>query len=166
MAGKYQKQSLRLKKLVRKNKEYFKSMVTDKEIKWTRSIVIRYALLQLPAIIIFTLLYWLVNQYFQMPVWLFWVILAGWIIKDILLFPFVWKSYDTRDKDKYAVLTGKTGTVIELPNPIGTVLINGEIWRGRLADPGVLVKKGEKVAVTGQEKRLLIIDKIMEDQYK
>ena len=101
-----------------------------------------------------------------MPVWLFWVILICWIIKDIVLFPFVWKSYDTRDKDKYAVLTGKTGTVIELPNPIGTVLINGEIWRGRLADPGALVKKGEKVAVTGQENRLLIIDKILEDHYK
>ena len=52
-------------------------------------IIIRYSLLQLPAIALVIGLLYLVRRWVDIPLWLHWGIIIVWIAKDIILFPFV-----------------------------------------------------------------------------
>ncbi len=45
------------------------------------NVVIKYALLQLPAAILIALILILVQQWFNLPVWVSWGIIIGWVTK-------------------------------------------------------------------------------------
>lgn len=88
----------------------------------------------------------IVQHYIGFDWKIFWIVLLIWIIKDILMFPFIWRSYDTSSDNKVHGLKGKKGTVTRRLDPEGYVRIGGELWRAVLDDNGI-AEKGESVVV-------------------
>ncbi len=95
----------------------------------------RYLMAHLPSWLLFAALVMLSH------LWLDWryrveeYVIAGWIAKDILLFPFLGRWYREPEGDPAARLIGKRGKVVEQVAPEGWVRLEGELWRARLA-PG------------------------------
>jgi membrane-bound ClpP family serine protease len=130
---------------------------TDKRSKWNPRILKRYGLFQIPALLIFTLLYLLINQFYPIPVYLFLLFLSIWILKDIILYPFTWKAYDIKRNSIEQAFVGETGIVIKNLNPEGHIRIRGEIWKAQIRPGSRQIKKGSKVTVNSVEGLKLIV---------
>lgn len=61
---------------------------------WSLRILMRYALVQLPALVLLVLILILVRRWVDLPNWFEWGFIAVWVVKDVALFPFVWPSYE------------------------------------------------------------------------
>ncbi len=127
---------------------------------WTSRIVVRYSLLQLPALFLLVIGLFIASGFIDLPYWVFLILLVSWITKDIVLFPFVWQAYDTRDRNKFAQLVGKNGVIVVTPDPIGTVLINGEFWQAKLKNPVIKLSKGTAVQVVNCQNLILTVSEI------
>ena len=61
---------------------------------WSARVVLRYALLQVPfTALVIVVLIW-VRKWVDLPIWFICGLVAFLVIKDIVLFPFVWRAYD------------------------------------------------------------------------
>ena len=78
---------------------------------WSGLILVRYALLQLPAIALLVLALIFVQRWVTIPAWVFWGSITLWIAKDVILFPFVWRAYDWNLSGSENSLVGKSGIV-------------------------------------------------------
>ena len=126
---------------------------------WSRKVLTRYTLFQIPALIILMLLLWLVRRWLHIPVWISVCIVAAWLTKDVVLFPFTWKAYDTANKGTTHSMIGKTGRVKNRLDPLGYVLINGELWKARAEREGAVVEEGEPVRIKNIEGLTLFVEK-------
>ena len=55
----------------------------------------KYTLLQLPALLGVAFMAFLLKKIIGFPVFICWAAIALWAVKDLAMFPFVWKSYDS-----------------------------------------------------------------------
>ena len=62
---------------------------------WSVRVVVRYAVLQVPAVVLLVLVLILVRQWVDISAWFVWGMVGLWVVKDLILFPFVWRAYDT-----------------------------------------------------------------------
>ena len=125
--------------------------------RWNPRIMLRYALFQLPALFLITLTYLLIIQYRHIDIRLFLLFLALWISKDIIFYPFVWKSYVVRHHSPGEILVGKTGYALESLNPEGYIRVNGELWKAIASPEAEAIAKGERVVVHScRDNRLLV----------
>jgi membrane-bound ClpP family serine protease len=69
-----------------------------------------------------------------------------WIIKDVILFPFVWRAYEKNIPNS---IIGSTGVAVDQLSPSGYVRINGELWRAKVIENDSIIEKGETVVVKG-----------------
>lgn len=124
---------------------------------WSARVVMRYALLQLPGVILLVLFLVLARRWFDIPSWLVYGFLALWVTKDVILFPLVWRSYD-RDQpgDKNRML-GAHGIARDRLAPSGYILVHGEIWQAEVMEGGTPIEKGEGVLVRGTRGLTLIV---------
>jgi len=130
----------------------------DRGHKWKPRIIKRYALFQIPALLILTFIYLLINQFYPISIYLFLVFMLLWIIKDMTLYPLTWRSYDVNPKTNGNPLYGKTGICLEDLNPQGRVKIRGEIWKARSRQNGRHVKKGKSIVVLDAEGLTLVVE--------
>jgi membrane-bound ClpP family serine protease len=65
----------------------------------------------------------------------------------MVIFPFVWRAYDSRDAQWVHQLIGQKGMVIESLHPHGVVRVNGELWKAELSGKGAPVDKDEYIRV-------------------
>lgn len=112
-------------------------------------IIIRYILLQIPELILIVIGLNLIQIWFELADWLFWVIILVMVIKDIILFPFLWRAYDWDNPQNTNPLLGVRGVTRERLAPNGYIFINGELWMAEPADEGAIIEKDEEVIVTG-----------------
>jgi membrane protein implicated in regulation of membrane protease activity len=71
-----------------------------------------------------------------------------WILKDSILFFFVWPAYDWNNlKSKVNPIIGKTGIARETLYTSGYVSIDGELWNAEHVSGQGLIRAGEKVRV-------------------
>lgn len=110
-------------------------------------VIIRYSLLQIPSLLIVMLLIYIVNHWYRLNNVIIMIIILLWVLKDILIFPFVWKAYCHKDRDKSKTVLNEFGTAIDTINPKGYVKIRGEIWLAELDDISIPISKGEPVEV-------------------
>ncbi len=107
---------------------------TPESRRWNRRILLRYTLLQLPALALLIAVLWLLATWFDLPrLWLG-LVATIWIIKDIVLFPLVRRAYDPEPHPRGNTLVGSTGIVVRELTPVGVVDIHGELWRARAVD--------------------------------
>lgn len=114
---------------------------------WSGRILLRYALFQIPSLMILVLILYGVRPYFGLPAWLMWGIVGLWIAKDAVLFPFVWRAYDRRRRGILNKMVGLRGIAKERLAPTGYIQIRGELWRAEVIGEGPPIEKGEWVQV-------------------
>ena len=72
---------------------------------WSSKILLRYFLLQLPGIFFIAALIIFLYLIKAVSFKVIWIVLAVWVIKDILLYPLVWRSYDlSSNSGKYQMI--------------------------------------------------------------
>jgi hypothetical protein len=76
-------------------------------------IYIRYILLNIPEFAALILILIVIQYWVVIPVWLFWSIIGFWIVKDLILFPFIWRAYDWDRAGKSRSMIGERGVARE-----------------------------------------------------
>lgn len=117
------------------------------ERKITTAVILRYALFQLPEFVLFVAALLLAGHWITISQGFFWGFLAFLILKDAVVFPFVWHAYDTRDVKRINHLIGKRGEVVEPLQPQGVVRVNGELWKAEAVVKGTVLDRGTSVRI-------------------
>jgi membrane protein implicated in regulation of membrane protease activity len=116
-------------------------------------VIVKYILLQLPAVFILAvILAWL--YYFSVVSLVALVfVLALWLLKDFILFFYVWPAYDIPK----TIPVTDSATAIEDLNPDGYVQVDGELWRATVSGSYKKVIKGQQVKITGHKGLTLLV---------
>jgi membrane protein implicated in regulation of membrane protease activity len=112
-----------------------------------RRIVLKYALFQIPDILILILILLVLRWWMDLPLWLYGCIVSLWIIKDFLTFPLVWRAYDTSHPGDVKSLIGIEGVAEEKLDPSGYIRVHGELWQAEVMENKAPIEKGEMVMV-------------------
>ena len=122
-----------------------------------RRILTRYALLQIPEILVLGLILFVLDRWQFLSRVLSGLVAFLWILKDIVLFPFVWSAYDSSEKREVSSLIGLKGLVEKGIAPRGYVRVRGELWQAEAAINGTVIEKGERVEVEEARGHTLIV---------
>ncbi len=125
---------------------------------WSARIVLRYALFQIPSLVLLALILWVLRRYVDLPIWFFWGFMFLWVVKDAVLFPFVWRAYDRR-QERSLQMIGKKGIAKERLDPSGYIFIHGELWKAEIVEGSPPIEEGETVRVEGIRGRILLVRK-------
>lgn len=131
-------------------------------MKWIKNIpprlALRYLLLNLPGTLAFALVLGAAHHWLGMPKWLFILVVCLWILKELVVFPFVWKSYDPSRPGVSGVLVGARGVVVEPLKPTGRVRVSGENWKAERVNGQGILAKGTHVRVVGRDGLTLFVE--------
>jgi len=120
-------------------------------------VVMRYALFQIPGLVLLILILIMVRRWVDFPLWFFWGSVFIWIVKDAVLFPFVWRAYDWNRSQDVHSLVGSEGIVEERLAPSGYIRVHGEIWQAKMIKEGPPIEKGEGVRIQGIRGLVLLV---------
>ena len=121
-------------------------------------VYVRYTLFQLPGLALAAVLLWWFILHFSISPGYFFVLLGLWVLKDIVIFPFVWHSYDNTPGNVLEKMIGKTGSAVKDIDTVGYVRIGGEMWKAEILPGNRAVVQGEPVIVTGVDGLLLTVE--------
>lgn len=108
-------------------------------------------MLNIPELAAVVLILIVIEHWVVLPVWLFWSIIGFWIVKDALLFPFVWRAYDWNRSGQSGSMIGAQGIATQSLAPSGYVRIRGELWRAERIGKGPPIEAGQIVRVEKME---------------
>lgn len=129
-----------------------------------RRVTIRYLLFQLPALGLILFAINVAESHIAVPGPLKWGTIIIWILKDILILPVVWRSYDTHSESAMEKMVGRKAVVQQCLDPHGLVKIGQELWRGEVrGSPAGSVEAGETVTVIKSEGLKLIVASLEND---
>ena len=126
--------------------------------KIPRPIYLRYILLNIPGLVAVILILIIIQYWVVLPVWLFWSIIGFWIIKDAVLFPFVWRAYDWDRPGRSLSMIGQRGIAKERLAPSGYVQVYGELWRAEKMGDGPPIEAGQPVQIIKMEGLTLFVE--------
>jgi membrane-bound ClpP family serine protease len=129
---------------------------------WSWRILLKYFLLQFPALALAVVVLVFIQRWIALPPWLFWGIIAAWIAKDAALFPFVWRSYAPAPPTPVNTPIGEVGVTRERLAPTGYIRVRGTLWRAELAGGGPPLESGKTVRI--QERRGLTLIVVPEEE--
>jgi membrane protein implicated in regulation of membrane protease activity len=113
-----------------------------------RRVALRYAAFQVPELLFVLGLALAAWEWLGAPGWLAWGAPLAWAVKDALLFPFVWRSYEPDDVATAGVV-GQLALAEETLDPGGWARLGPELWRVELAHGAAAVPRGAKLRVVG-----------------
>ena len=70
-----------------------------------------------------------------------------WVLKDIVLFPFLWRFYDPWQYRDWFDMIGRKGISLSQLNPKGHVRIHGERWQAKADGNELPIPKGQPICV-------------------
>lgn len=116
---------------------------------WSAKVVLRYALLQVPftALVIAVLIF--VRKWIDLPLWFICGLVAFLVIKDIAMFPLVWRAYDPEDPALTNTMQGARGIALNDLHPSGYVEIGAEKWQAEVLEGSPPIRRGQRVRVHG-----------------
>ena len=126
---------------------------------FTLRIAIKYALFQLPELLLFVAAFLVAGRFFAIPPWFFWSFIVFLMAKDVVIFPFVWRAYDSRDAQRMHQLIGQKGVVVEPLKPHGVVRVNGELWKAEAFGKGTWIDRDESIRVEDVKGLCLLVGK-------
>jgi membrane-bound ClpP family serine protease len=97
-----------------------------KGMKWR--VVAKYGIFQIIGVTLLLLVLTVLRQWVNLSPVLVWGLVSLWIIKDIILFAFVWRAYESKVSKDVHSLIGSRGVVIERLAPSGYIRVRGELW--------------------------------------
>ena len=118
-----------------------------KRAKRPYHILLKYTLLQIPALVLIIVVLIFLQQWMDVPGYIVWGIPLLWILKDIILFPLTWRSYESYSPHDSHPMVGRVGIAQEPLEPSGYVRINGELWLAEIFGEEESIEKGEKIRV-------------------
>jgi membrane protein implicated in regulation of membrane protease activity len=124
---------------------------------WSSRIIVRYVLLQMPALVLLILMLALVQRWVRLPAWFTWVLISFWIAKDVALFPLTWRAYDRSHKGSADWMIGLQGIAKNRLAPSGYVHVRGELWQAEVEENSVPIEKGESVRIYGNRGLTLLV---------
>lgn len=111
----------------------------------------RYLLFQLPewtavAAAAVVGVWWL-----EAPSWIAVAITLSFLLKDVLLFPVLWRAYSTEPSDLVGEgnLLGASGMALAELAPSGYIRVGSELWRAELEEGEPPVPRGSRVCISG-----------------
>jgi membrane-bound ClpP family serine protease len=116
---------------------------------WSARVVLRYALLQIPFTALVVAILILVRKWVDLPIWLICGLVALLVIKDIAMFPLVWRAYDPDHPALTNTMEGARGVAIDDLNPSGYVEVGAERWQAEVIDGSPPIRRGQQVRVHG-----------------
>lgn len=132
---------------------------------WRRSTLIRYALFQIPGIGLAGCAFWLLHALFGVRPMLCWTGMVLWVLKDMVLFFFVWPAYQSDQDDGPHALVGLHGVSREALHPEGYIRLCGVLWRARSAED-VPIPPATRVLVVARQGLTLIVRPLARDYQK
>ncbi len=120
---------------------------SHKSNRWSAQIIIRYTLLQLPALALLLMALVLVQRWINISNWVFWGSIMIWIAKDVVLFFFTWRAYETTAAKPGRSMVGARGITQNRLAPSGFIHVRGELWKAEVWGTGRPIEIGEKVKV-------------------
>lgn len=125
---------------------------------------LRYLLFQIPgwiitAAVLFSLWHW---QF--IPAWLAVIGFFGWVLKDLLLYPFLRRAYETDAKSGSAALVGARGIAEQDLAPQGYIRVRGELWRAVASPPHRVVSAGTEVEIVSADGMQLFVRPVADDR--
>lgn len=123
-----------------------------------RQVVLKYILLHVAELIPVIIGLILARQALGIPGWLIAAVIAVWIVKDVVLFPKVWRAYAFGDNDPMREFLGLEATATGSLDPAGYVSVRGELWKAQIIDPSRPARRGDKKRVVGIKGMTLIVE--------
>jgi membrane-bound ClpP family serine protease len=122
---------------------------------WSRQIMLRYSLLQLPEVVLLIMVLFLIRQWIHIPMWVVWMFSSILLMINVIMYPFVWRAYD---KSVPNALSGSRGITVDRLSPSGHVRINGELWQAIVTEGHEPIEKGGNVTVKDIQGLTLIVE--------
>jgi len=113
-------------------------------------ILIKYILFQIPDVVLLILVLLILKRVIYIPWEIFWSLPTLWIVKDVILFPFLWNAYADMISVTNDPLIGAEGVVMEKCRPSIFALVRGELWQARVTEEKFFISKGDRIVVTGR----------------
>ena len=115
----------------------------------------RYILFQVPGWVLALIGAWWLDASQSVPAWVSISLPICWVVKDMVLYPFLRDAYGQHDSLPIERLIGSQGHAIETLSPSGYIRIGSELWRaeGNIQS----IKKGAVVEVIGVKGMILRI---------
>jgi membrane protein implicated in regulation of membrane protease activity len=123
-------------------------------------IYIRYILLNIPGLAAVILILIVVQYWVVLPAWLIGSIIGFWIVKDVLLFPFVWRAYDGEQTGQSRSMIGERAIARKRLAPTGYVRIHGELWRAEKIGDGPPIEIGQTVKIVKMKGLTLMVEPV------
>lgn len=117
--------------------------------------VFRYALLQVPGTILVLVATILLLKHTTWSAWIVWAGFGAWVLKDTILFFWVWPSY--RSSEGSDLMEGRKGRVVRSCRPEGTVEIYGALWKAVADDREQPLSAGTVIRVCGRDRLTLVV---------
>ena len=130
-----------------------------KKAKRPYAILFKYSLLQIPELVLVIAILLLLKQWFDLPAYVVWGVTLLWAVKDVLLFPLTWRSYDSSGQFDAHPMVGREGVAQEPLAPLGYIRVGGELWLAEAIGGQGPIKKGEKVRVRKIKGLKLFVDR-------
>lgn len=124
---------------------------------WSARVLARYTLLHVPSTALLVVVLILVQRWLNLSAWFVYGLVGLSVLKDIAMFPLVWRSYDTDHPPLTNTMEGARGMAVDHLNPEGYVEIRAELWKAEVLDNGPSIKRGEPVRVCGTRGLTLLV---------
>ena len=120
--------------------------------------IAKYVLFQLPELAVVSLLAIGARSWVGLPDWAAAGIIALWVTKDVVMFPFVKIAYQPGSPGGATSLLDARGTAQDTLNPSGYVRISSELCRAQLRPGSSPVKPGDRVRVLRVHGLTLVVE--------
>ena len=125
--------------------------------RWPARVLIKYSLLQLPLLVLLLVALFFIRQWVDIPLWLIWGLVAFLVVKDVIMFPRVWRSYDQSRPGDPTSIIGMRGIAKDRLAPTGYIQVRSELWRAEVMEGCSPIADGKGVLVVGIEGLTLIV---------
>jgi membrane protein implicated in regulation of membrane protease activity len=99
---------------------------------------------------------WVAVSALDIPVWMAVTLAAGWIVKDLLLFPVMRRFYVSDPPERRIV--GEKGVALGVLDPAGVVRVRGEIWQAQVESGADAIPDGSPVRVRDVRGMMLTVE--------
>lgn len=124
-------------------------------------VVARYTLFQIPGWVVVGGLAWGSREWFGVSDVVALAAFVLWVVKDVVLFPFVRRAYEPDGGgDAASALLGAVAVAQEELAPSGYVRLRAELWRAELGPERPPVPAGGRVRVTGLRGLTLLVEPV------
>lgn len=113
--------------------------------------VLRYLMFQIPGLAAVIVAMFVGSRWLELPRWVWIALPAAWVVKDLFLFPLLWRAYSNEPSRLIGegALMGARGFALARLAPYGYVRIGSERWRAELESGEAPVEEGASIYVCG-----------------